>query len=188
MVPTFPLRLACYNKLIDHLLALRGSRQDIELVSMLDTHHGGNGGRHRSEKFNLLMAWASGKYLMFVHDDDWLEDSFLEETIPALEQDPDQVLFWLRVLWGGDVFNTCKIEHGERDRRPGPPGSNYYYCRPQMFNIWRSDLAKRIPFENSPVADCNWCAGVDALCRKTIVIPKELYHYRQGYPKEAHAQ
>jgi len=149
----------------------------------MDTATTAEGGRWHNEKFNKLLDWASGKYLMFVHDDDWVDTSLLNEVVPVMEQDPDQILYWLKVIYQDGRTNTCKPEHGERDMRSGTPGMNDYYAHPQTFNIWRSEFAKQVKFEPMSAEDCNWTAAVDVMCLNSVTIPKELYHYRLGYPK-----
>lgn len=44
------------------------------------------------ENFNSLLQRARGDYIMFLGDDDWIEDTYLQHCLHALRDHPDRVL------------------------------------------------------------------------------------------------
>jgi glycosyltransferase involved in cell wall biosynthesis len=175
LLPTVPWRLESHaTPLIKHLLGQIGDRGDVELLALFGTRN-----RPHYQKFNDLLSLASGKYLAFVHDDDWVSDDWLSSITTAAESDPDIILFHLRVEYPAGHHEICEpdltgICH-EADI-----GEGRYRSHPHPFNVWRSSLAKTVEFDHTQAEDINWSMGLAKRVVRSVSIPRPLYFYRLG--------
>lgn len=133
-------------------------------------------------KRNDLIARAKGEYVCFVDDDDWVEPSYIEDILAAIEQSPDVITFkgWMTTD-GLHPVDWC-IRLGEKyEARTDPDGITRYYRFPNHLCPIKKSIASSFTF---PAVwqgeDYAWAKAIhDARVLKTEVhIDKRLYYYR----------
>jgi GT2 family glycosyltransferase len=65
-----------------------------------------NGAMSTGRKRNLLIRRATGKYIVFVDDDDAVADTYIADILDAAKQDPDVI-----------VFNGIMTTNGKDERK-----------------------------------------------------------------------
>lgn len=123
---------SCYNSI------LRQTCQDYEIISSKK--------RNRAEAFNESIENATGDYILFLEDSDFLENSTLE-IIGSISENKDVVIF--------DLFNHNTKEEVEILH------VNPYYTSPQ-------DLAKELIKEKYIGSVCNKAFKLDTLRKNNI--------------------
>jgi glycosyltransferase involved in cell wall biosynthesis len=134
------------------------------------------------ENFNFLSTVGRGPFFMYLADDDWLAESFLERCVAVLEDRSDVVLAGavaLRSLRGEPAFNdrdpAPSLEHRSGARRVlgfiGAPGKAAYF-----HGVRRTSAMKRAgPLRNRYGADDMQMAAT-AYLGKVAVVGDTHYH------------
>jgi len=130
------------------------------------------------EKRNILLQRATGDYVCFIDDDDWVDAQYIPLILEALKSNPDcigmvgimstnggsQRRFEHTILYGG-YFELNKI-----------------YCRPpNHLNPMRRSIATQFEFQEINMGeDTEWALRVMAskLNKVEVKIEKPIYHYR----------
>ena len=136
-------------------------------------------------KRNALLMRATGTYSVFVDDDDWVSDTYVQDILRILTtQYVDCIGFWGRAKWEQHVER--KFVHSlmcpvwtEWVNRSGVPT---YYRQPNHLNPIRTDLARRIKYRDITISEDHFWTRAMAdsrlLKREVFLGEKCLYHYR----------
>ena len=128
-------------------------------------------------KRNILLRRSTGKYVVFVDDDDAIADTYVSDILKAAEQDPDVI-----------VFNGTMTTNGKDERKwyiskeYGYEAKNgAYYRYPNHIVPIRREIAIQFPFQDITVGeDYLWATAIhtSGLLKTEVKIEKELYHYQ----------
>lgn len=153
-----------YAELVRYLQA-QAHGLPVEVLWELDRGQTSSGSKRQT-----LVNRATGDYLAFIDDDDWVSDTYVLDLLDGIERNPDVVTFNLslnRELWKFGIYRDS--------RRQGLMAANHLCA-------WRSELARSV----------GWCPylgyGDDQLWYKPLLasgkariarhVDKTLYEYR----------
>jgi hypothetical protein len=123
------------------------------------------------------MQIARGQYLTFVDDDDRISDDYLTTILTAINKNPGvDVLCYIAEcrINKGDVI-TCRYSLNNSGYKH--VGSNWS-GPPAHTMVWKSSIAKRVPFPCKNYAeDGEWVKVAVGLAKTETQIEKTLYFY-----------
>jgi glycosyltransferase involved in cell wall biosynthesis len=180
----------------DHSLELAYTFQKDSRVKVLDKPHGGLG-----DTRNYGVTHATGKYLIFVDSDDWIDEGMLQNLFASAEQYAcDMIVFnFVRENLIDDEHRVCKLPVNfpefDKDIQEtliaqliGPDQGSSQWRQVEMLGCaWRrmyrrswfiaNHLAyyneQKIMLEDLPVAIMSHC-----LAERVLVVGGAYYHYR----------
>lgn len=128
-------------------------------------------------KRNALMLKASGKYIAFIDDDDYVSSDYISEVMEGIEKDVDCCSLVGEITTNGDdprmfVHSMDYVEYATR--------GNVYYRPPNHLNVIKRDLVKSLRFlATNHGEDTDWAMQI---CRRGILksehkIKKTIYFY-----------
>lgn len=165
-------RAALFAKLHAHILAQAEGRS-VEVIVACDNKEISIGKKRQ----NLLEA-ATGDYVCFVDDDDWVSDTYVDDILAALESSPDCVGFLITCTTNGR--NPVKAITSMRYKEWYENRDGYAHCRTIYHKSpVRRDIALKVGFPDLRYAeDKVYAKGVTALVKTEVFIDKVCYHYR----------
>lgn len=175
LIPTLPSRYDFYKGLQAKLFAQIGDRLNREVEVLSDVRAVITTG----EKRNDLLKLAQGKYTVFVDDDDDIADSYINDILEAIEQEPDCVTFDGWMTTDGKLSSTVHwhIRLGEAYEERG----GRYYRFPNILAPMKREIACSVKFRKVTLGeDYPWAKEIHdrGLLKTEVYIPKELYHYK----------
>jgi len=146
----------------------------VELLTLRDS-----GAAAIGSKRNRLIAMASGRFVVFVDDDDTVSDEYVERLLEAIREHPDVDC----VCISGEIdfrgSHRRKMIHSIRFGDWGYNGESY--SRPPChITPIRREIAQRYPFaEVNYGEDMEWSMRInrDRALEKEIVLDRVLYFY-----------
>jgi hypothetical protein len=179
LIPTLTERKEKFDQLRSHLLAQihqHSLHAKVELLWFEDDRQ-----RSVGAKRNSLVARASGRFVVFIDDDDEVDPEYLPTLVQILEEhyDIDCVGFLGEMTWAGQspeptIYSLKYLSPATLGQRPG---FRVHLRPPQHLNPIRREIALRFPFPN-----LNY--GEDAVRSQALVEAKVLhreYFYGQRY-------
>lgn len=126
---------------------------------------------------NLLRA-ATGDYVCYVDDDDWVSDTYVDDILAALATGPDCVGFLITCTTNGR--NPRKAIASMRYKAWGENEDGYAHTRtPYHKTPVKREIAIKVGFPDLRYGeDRVYAAGVTARVKTEVFINKVLYHYR----------
>jgi len=174
LIPTLPERghhLQKIRSILDPQLLNHSGE-----VELLVNDKGRKGYPHTGEKRNELIRQAQGEYTVFVDDDDWLPDYYVQEILKASETNPDCITFRGWMTTDGKSRVNFVLRMGERyEERNG-----VYYRFPNHITPIKRSITSKIKFPNiSQGEDYLWAKEINnlGLIKSEVFIDKEMYHY-----------
>ena len=187
LIPTLPTRLVQLGNILSELSRQIGSRDDIEVLALLDTKTSWLG-----DKRNSLMDVARGDYLTFVNDDDEIVPNWLERvTARILDHSGVDVIsiqaecmkrdskdsrwyhaWYMATSLGCKAYSSLNFRglHGRRESVLMQP--------PCMWCIWRSDVARQARFSSKNYGeDQDFLNSAVAIAKTEVVVREVLYRY-----------
>jgi glycosyltransferase involved in cell wall biosynthesis len=136
-----------------------------------------NGAISTGRKRNSLVLKSTGKYIVFVDDDDMVAPTYIADIMEASKQDPDVI-----------VFNGIMTTNG-RDERKWYISKEYgyeakdgaYYRYPNHIVPVRRSIAIQFPFPDIKIGEDYLYATAmhnSKFLKTEVKINKELYHYQ----------
>jgi len=171
LICTLESRKAMFNQLMVSLKAQKTS--EVEILHECDNKELSIG-----EKRNKLLKRATGDYVAFIDDDDWIDNRYVELILKALKGKPDCVN--LIGIMSTNGRNERRFEHSIKY-------FNYFelntiYCRPpNHLNAIKRSIALKFKFpEINMGEDTDWAMQISRsmLLQKEAVIDIPIYHYR----------
>lgn len=181
LVPTVPERVDVRRPLMDSLHRQAAEHPEVEVLLVED-----NRSIPYHAKLNRMAAIASGVYVSYVDDDDWIADDYVAAIVAALRRSPevDAVLF--DTVWTLDDGPPVAVHYGLGNPvRNGPDG---FYRPPEQRHPIRREIILSMPYKPPDYgADTNWALSVDhhRLIRSTCAPENRsigappLYHHRE---------
>jgi glycosyltransferase involved in cell wall biosynthesis len=136
-----------------------------------------NGAMSTGSKRNYLISKSTGKYVVFIDDDDIVAPTYIADILKAAEQDPDVI-----------VFNGTMTTNGKDERKwfiskdyPYEAKNGAYYRYPNHIVPIRREIAIQFKFQDITVGeDYLWATAIhtSGLIKTEVKIDKELYHYQ----------
>lgn len=172
LICTLETRKTLFNVLLDELKK-QSKGYKVEILSDCD-----NGEQTIGAKRNKLLQKATGDYVCFVDDDDWVDSEYISKIMEALESQPDCVKI-LGVM-NTNGFNQVRFEHSIVHGVYSTFGG-VYRRPPNHLNPIKTNIAQRFKFpETNFGEDTDWALQVrdSGLLQREEVTYKVLYHYR----------
>ena len=170
LICTLPNRIGYLSQLLQVLTPQR--TDEVEVLTESD-----NGSMTTGTKRNLLLKRSTGKYVVFIDDDDMVAPTYIADILNAAESNPDAI-----------VFNGIMTTNG-RDERKWYISKDYsyeakggaYYRYPNHIVPIRREIAMAFPFMDIRIGeDYAWATAIHnaGLIKTEVKIEKELYHYQ----------
>jgi glycosyltransferase involved in cell wall biosynthesis len=168
----------CLENLLDALKYQIDNEDDVEILTEID-----NGTLSIGAKRNKLLQRSSGDYIVYVDDDDTVEDKYLEEILKAIETKPDVVGIKGCYFVGGNYFGIFvhSIKHSSWES----PHRMVFIRYPNHLNPVKRDLALRVMFpEISMGEDHAYSNRLAQFLETEVMIEKPIYNYMAGQKDE----
>lgn len=171
-VCTMPSRMESFTKVAEELVK-QADGKPVEVFCFMD-----NRKSNLSEKRNLVIAGAKGRFISFVDDDDRVEPDYVDSIVGAIQKDPDADAIVFDVLVHGYTAEPqiCKYDvafgHGE--------DKGVYFRKPNHVMAYRTEISRRHKYKKELSAiseDTEWADRASQDIRKQVRIEKTLYHY-----------
>lgn len=139
------------------------------------------------DKRQKLLERAKGDYIVFVDDDDWLADDYIDQALKAIEQKPDCIGNLIHCDMEGK-YESAIGSYKYRDWADHVDGYRYVRNIYHM-SIVRRDLALKAGFRPmNHGEDYDYCMRLqkelDKVNATEVFIDKQMYFYR--YKAEDH--
>lgn len=130
------------------------------------------------KKRQNLLEQATGDYVCYVDDDDWVADDYVDRILAALESGPDCVGFLITCTTNGR--NPKSAIASMRYKEWGENRDGYAHTRGCYHKTpCRREIALKVGFPDLRYAeDKPYARGVTARVRTEVFVPHVLYHYR----------
>lgn len=153
-----------WYQLEDHL------RSQVEIITLSDTKVMTVG-----EKRNRLVDMASGDYVAFVDDDDWVQPDYLKSLVLATFSDMDVITFKVAVSINDGQPKLCVYSKSfKKDHNT----TVEYRRLPNHLMATRRDLVTQVKFKEANFGeDSDYATRLKPLLKTEFAIPKVLYHY-----------
>jgi hypothetical protein len=183
-VPSISERLSTTLPKVLNKLFEQAKGKPVEVMCLLD-----NKKMTLSEKRNLAIGFARGKFISFVDDDDMVEDDYVDKILDAIKSNPAASCIVFDVMVHGyaidgswstpekpPVDRVCKygIEFNEWN------APEAYYRKPNHVMVYSLELARKIPaYINVKSEDYFWSMNAWKFVNSSnqVRIDKVLYHY-----------
>jgi len=179
LIPTVPERQDVFRQLLDRIHKISGRHQANINIIHFETPSLKQGGCHTGLKRQILLQAGAkvADYVVFIDDDDEIDDEYFEKIFQALEQAPDVVTFNGIITTDGQDQRSLSIavgnEYVEIDRT--------YLRPPNHLCPIKSSIAIQIGYntELSNSEDYDYCLRLSksGLIHKSVHIDAKLYHY-----------
>jgi glycosyltransferase involved in cell wall biosynthesis len=170
LIPTISKRIGFLTPLLEELKKQIGESK-VEILVDSDER------KTTGEKRNNLKSKASGKYIIYLDDDDEPAKYYISELLKGCDSDSDCIVFNGYMTTNGRSKTNFIIRLGEKyEQRHG-----VYYRYPNHICAFKKELVKDIHFPHKfSGEDFEWATKVrDSRVLKTqYIIEKDLYHYR----------
>lgn len=169
-------RADLFAKLHAHVLA-QASGKPVEVLVACDNKEISIGKKRQN-----LLEQATGDYIAFIDDDDWVSDHYVDKILAALETSPDCVGFLITCTTNGKDPRSAITSM--RYREWGERIDGYAHVRsPYQKTPIRREIALKVGFPDLRYAeDRVYSRGVTALIKTEAFVNEVLYFYR--YRKE----
>ena len=157
------------NMLLEELHRQIGDATGIEVLVEVDNKQISTGAKR-----NLLLQRATGKYIIFIDDDDWIEPCYVSELLKAAESDADcfAINGWITTN-GHNKINWALSKDYENH------GTSFYYRKTNHITAVKRELALQAGFPDKINGeDKAYSDKVAPLCKTEYKIIPPMYHYR----------
>jgi glycosyltransferase involved in cell wall biosynthesis len=165
-------RYRIFKELEQHLIKQIGTNSNVELLANID-----NGQKTIGLKRNELLRAASGTYVAFIDDDDWVSNDYVSKILKAIDyKNPDCCGIEGVVLL--DKTNRQIFIHSIKYDDWFSENHTHYRC-PNHLNPIKRDLALAVGFKDlSYGEDFDFSKRIKPLLKTEVFIPKPIYTYR----------
>jgi hypothetical protein len=190
LIPTIPERVEMFTRVfnevhrqIQYCHTVHPSLGSVEVL-VDDSKKFLDGGLSIGKKREALVQRASGKYLCFLDDDDWISPDYIETLVRMCNEDKDVCTFnsfsTLDNYWM--VVCMSLFAEGNQQAKPG-----FVYRKPWHICPVRSYYAKINPIfpDSNYGEDWGWFEQVVKLCRTESTTSQILHQYHHGKHSEA---
>jgi glycosyltransferase involved in cell wall biosynthesis len=174
LIPTIVGREDFYNSLVSALYK-QYQGCDAEICHLKDNREASIG-----KKRNDLLELASGRYVVFIDDDDMVSDNYMKLLLEAAMTDCDCAS--LKGMYSIDGVDDGIFEHSLVYPEWKTTGNEVKYERfPNHINMIKASIAKQFKFpETNHGEDADWSTQIhkSGLLKHEHYIPDIIYYYR----------
>jgi glycosyltransferase involved in cell wall biosynthesis len=168
---SIPSRVDQFSALIKQL-EKQAEGKPVEILSIID-----NKTIKIGKKRNALVEMASGRYVAFLDDDDWVTDDYVDSILEKVEEDMDVILFHQMRFEDGnpDRISICSLDVEKDYNTP-----EAYYRKPSHLMATKREIILLSKYrEDVGVGgeDMEWSSRVRSHLKTSSSIDKVLYHY-----------
>ncbi len=136
------------------------------------------------KKRNDLIEQATGEYIAFIDDDDWIAEDYVSTILKATDSKPDVVGFNSVIIFNGEMPRRVEItlKHTNWSHKMGKINNQehpviYYRC-PNHLSPIKKTIAKSINFpEIADQEDRYYSLIIPTFAKTEVYIDKYLYFY-----------
>lgn len=168
-------RDAQLQTLLDELLKQRNGNPLIEILTNIDNKEKSTGVKRQE-----LLLQATGKYIIFIDDDDWVEPCYISELLQACNSDADCFAMNGWITTNGTHRIEWRLSKNYEDRTIKENGhTTVYLRRTNHITGVKRELALKAGFPDKSNAEDKWYSErVAPLCKTEYQIQPLMYHYR----------
>lgn len=157
------------DALLKELLLQRNDNEEVEILTEVDNKEITTGAKR-----NILLNRATGKYIIFIDDDDWPEPCYIAELLKAAESDADCFAMNGYITTNGhNKINWALSKDYENN------GTTFYYRKTNHITGVKREIALKVGFPDKSNAEDKWYSDrVALLCKTEFKIIPPMYHYR----------
>lgn len=172
LLPTIISRAATFAKLHEFLLK-QAEGKPVEIIVACDNKEISIGKKRQD-----LLLQATGEYVVYIDDDDWVAETYVDDILKALEEQPDCVGFLIRCTQNGR--NPVMAKASIKYKKWGENEDGYAHTRsPYQKTPVRRSIALLVGFPDLRYAeDKVYSAGLVRHVKTEVFINKVLYHYQ----------
>lgn len=164
-------RNAMLNTLLQELQqqCIACGTKEVEVLTNVDNKQKSTG-----KKRNELLQAATGKYIIFIDDDDWIEPCYIRELLTAAASDADCFAMngWITTNGGNRIDWALSKDYTNH-------GTAFYYRKTNHITAVKRELALLAGFPDKSNAEDKWYSDrVAPLCKTEFKILPMMYHYR----------
>lgn len=157
-------------KMFQQINAQTHGRNDVEVLCIVD-----NKAMTVGRKRNQLLEMARGEYVVFVDDDDILEDNYVHELVAATKSGADVICFKL-VRYSNNMLD--KEVFYSKDFKQDENTPTHYKRVPNHIMCFRRGLALQVKYDDISFGeDSAWAKRILPLINTEHQINKVLYRY-----------
>jgi len=141
----------------------------IEVLTNVDNKELSTGAKRQS-----LLNQATGKYIIFIDDDDWVEPCYIAELLTACASDADcfGMNGYITTNGGNRIDWQLSKDHHNH-------GTAFYYRKTNHITGVKRTIALQAGFPDKSNAEDKWYSDrVAPLCKTEYKILPMMYHYR----------
>ncbi len=171
LIPTLPQRKRFLDPLYDELERQRKVfEKEVEILVLLD-----QGQRSIGSKRNRLKELAIGEYIVFIDDDDWVSENYIEYILSAIkEYNTDVITFLANVVINGGSALPCVYSSRFKDDKNH---STHYERLPNHICPVRSSCSPHF-HDLSFGEDTIYARDLKNNIASEVHIPYFLYYYK----------
>jgi glycosyltransferase involved in cell wall biosynthesis len=173
LLPTVENRCDLFALLHAELKRQTEGHPEVELVVACDAKQISIGKKRQN-----LLETATGDYVCYIDDDDWISKDYVTSILEALQSNPDCVGFEIHCTKNGGSVESAVASM--KYPRWGDNQDGYRYVRSIYHKTpVRRAIALQAGFPNLRYAeDKSYSTGVQARCKTEVFIKRVLYYYR----------
>lgn len=175
LIPSLEERAEQLNNLRAHIAAQIGDRHHlVEVITYVD-----NKQRTTGYKRQRLLEESHGEYIVFIDDDDWIENYYVNEMLIACDSGADCFAINGYYSVDGGVQTRWRISKNYDNIDTTENGQPMLLRRTNHITAVKKIHAMRAGFpDKSNAEDKYYSDRVYQFCNTEYVIEKPLYHYR----------
>jgi glycosyltransferase involved in cell wall biosynthesis len=172
LIPSLETRKPMLMQLLHHLVKINNSVSDVQILTNIDNRQKTTG-----KKREELLQQAQGKYVVFIDDDDWVPEYYVDEMLRACASDCDCVAINGNMTTNGqhDTKWFMSKDFQNRDVREG--NQMVYYRRTNHITAVKREIALRAGFPDKSNAEDKYYSDRLVL-HSEFKIEKPMYTYR----------
>ena|ERR1700690_2077492 len=185
LIATLDERAGLLCRLLDNItkqIEENNAKDKVEIICELDNRVFTTG-----YKRNILLNRATGKYLVFIDDDDSVPNYYIKELLIAAESDCDCfAINGVMTTNGQDSKRWFISIHNQYITVQDGYGSEYFMRYPNHICPIRSSIAKQFKFPDvTQGEDFAWATAIHntGILKNEYVISLPMYTYNFKYPK-----
>ena len=159
----------------ERIFDVKNAEKIVEVIALIDNKELSTG-----EKRNKLLFLAKGKYIIFIDDDDWIPDYYINELLIAAKSNADCF-----------AINGIHIDRGNRVKwfiskgfdnvNQNKNGEIIYLRKTNHITAVKRELALKHGFPNkSNAEDKDYSDNLNSYLKSEYVIKKPMYEYRES--------
>jgi glycosyltransferase involved in cell wall biosynthesis len=174
LIPTVKEREEKFNRLFDRITSFVSKYNDVEVLFNDAPRYDEPNGLTVGEKRQALIDVASGKYIMFVDDDDDVLDNFIESLYPLLDHDVDVINANVLAYIDGIVHIIDQSIYYESEQLNDGITKRY----PSVTAVWNRELTKKAKFISVNYGeDFDWTKQMNPQTELKVNTTWQVYKY-----------